>query len=95
MVEELASPDGSQRGVRLIVDDVVRADGWERGARHAESTALQLDHVLLEDDLIASRNVAAQAVLVKPIPDVLLDLIDRVTKLLGNGLKEGAFRKGD
>lgn len=91
MIEQLASPYGSQGGVGLVVDDVVCADGWKRGSSYAESASLKLDDVLLKDDLVAGWNVAAQAVLVKPIPDVLLHLIYRVAKLLRNRLTAEGF----
>ena len=82
VIKELTSPDSRQGRVRLIIDDVVRADRRQRGACHAERASLQFHYILLEDNLIASRDVAAQAVLVKPISYVLLNLIDRITKLL-------------
>ena len=82
VIKELASPERGERWVRLVFDDVVRADGRERGAGDAEGAPLQLDDVLLEDDLRAGGHVTPQAVLVKTVPDVFLNLVHRVAQLL-------------
>ena len=72
--------------VAAVVDDVVGADWRQRLSVDAEGAALEFDDVLLEDDVGGGGNAAAEAQIVEAISEVLLHLIHRLSKLLGDSL---------
>ena len=85
----------------MVVDDIVGGDGRGRGGLGREDTPLQLGHVVpgWDHDVTQGSGRAApgqqvgglgheatEALLVQPLPHVLLDGVDCVLEALGDGV---------
>ena len=90
VVEELHAPDLVEDGVFRVVGHVVRYDGWEAGALHAEEAAAEHDLVGGTEEVFGVGEAVAfapiEAAIEEALADASLDHVDGVSERFDDGL---------
>ena len=58
IVEQLTASQVRQDGIDVIIDDVVRTDGWQAGSLGCIYAALQADDIIRSQKVISCRHFA-------------------------------------
>lgn len=85
-VEEVAASDVAQDGIGGIVDNVVRRDRRKAVTLQRIQAPFNLHLILFREQFLGFWHATGQARVVHPLADRALDVVECVTKLLGNGV---------